>query len=331
MNRLIKRAAAIFLTAAFTSSLCACSLGKNDGSNAASETEDSAEGKLSIVTTIFPPYDFSRQLAGDLADVTMLIGPGEEAHTYEPTPQDIIRIQNADIFIYAGGESESWVNGILGSFDTKGMQIIDMMELCEVVEEEITEGMEAEEHEEETGGAEEKEYDEHVWTSISNAQVISQAIADALCTVDEGSAPVYRENCERYLSELSAVKKGISQTVKGGERRTVVFGDRFPARYFMDEFDLEYFAAFPGCAEQSEPSAGTVAFLIDKVNEENIPVVFKIELSNGKVADTIAESTGAKVLCFNTAHNVTMEQYLDGITYIDLMKQNDEALKEALY
>ncbi len=336
MNDTVKKTAALFAAAALTASFCSCGFGGGREDETAKETEDSAV-KLSIVTTIFPQYDFSRQLAGDLADVTMLIGPGEEAHTYEPTPQDIIRIQNADIFIYCGGESESWVNGILGSFDTGDMQIIDMMELCDVVEEEITEGMDGgEEHEgneesKETGGAEEKEYDEHVWTSIDNAQIISQAIADALCEADEANSPVYRANCEKYLSDLSSVKKSIAQTVKNGERRTVVFGDRFPARYFTEEFGLEYYAAFPGCAEQSEPSAGTVAFLIDKINEEEIPVVFTIELSNGKVADTIAESTGAKKLCFNSAHNVTMEQFLNGVTYIDLMKQNDEALKAALY
>ena len=312
-------------------SLCSCSFG---GYEVPDPVESpSNPDALKIVTTIFPPYDFGRQLAGDLAEVTMLVGPGEEAHTYEPTPQDIIKIQNADIFIYAGGESESWVNGILGSFDSSDIIVIDMLELCDAVEEEIVEGMEAEsEHDKaETGSADKKDYDEHVWTSIDNAQKISQAIADALCEADEVNSPVYRENCEKYLSDLSSVKREISQTVKNGVRKTVVFGDRFPARYFTDEFGLDYYAAFPGCAEQSEPSAGTVAFLIDKVREENIPVVFYIELSNGKVANTIAESTGASTVCFNSCHNVTMEQYLDGTTYIDLMRSNCEALKKALY
>lgn len=328
MNNKYMKAASLLAAASLTSSLCACSFGgdNTDGK----QTPDGPE-KLSIVTTIFPQYDFSRQLAGDLANVTMLVGPGEESHTYEPTPQDIIKIQQADIFIYAGGESESWVNGILGSFDTDDMKIIDMMDLCDVVEEEIVEGMQDDEDDaKETGGAEESEYDEHVWTSIDNAEIISQAIADALCEVDEENTATYRLNCEKYLSKLSSVKREIAQTVRNGKRKTVVFGDRFPARYFTDEFDLEYFAAFPGCAEQSEPSAGTVAFLIDKVQKEEIPVVFTIELSNGKVAKTIADSTGAEVMCFNSAHNVTMEQFLDGVTYIDLMEQNNEALQKAL-
>lgn len=329
MNNIIKSSiAAASAASVLLASFTGCSF---DGtvSGDKKETVDTP-AKISVVTTIFPQYDFTRQLAGSLAEVEMLVGPGEEAHTYEPTPQDIIKIQEADIFIYAGGESESWVNGILGSFDTGDMKIIDMMELCETVEEEHVEGME-EEDETETGDSHEKEFDEHVWTSVGNAQIISQAIADALCEVDEENSATYRENCERYLSELSSLKKEIAQTVNGGVRKTLIFGDRFPARYFVDEFGLDYYAAFPGCAEQSEPSAGTVAFLVDKVREENIPVVFYIELSNGKVAQTIAESTSAETMCFNSCHNVTMEQYLSGVTYVDLMKQNCEALKKALY
>ena len=298
--------------------------------------------KLSIVTTIFPQYDFARQVAGDNAEITMLLGPGEESHTYEPTPQDIIDIQKADIFIYVGGESESWVEGILDSFDTKDMEIINMMDIVDVVEEEIVEGMENHEDEDEdetaenydktetADSSEEKEYDEHVWTSIDNAQIITQAIADALCEIDEPNRAFYTSNCEMYLAELSNLKKEFNRIVKGAERNTIVFGDRFPLRYFADEFGLEYYAAFPGCSEQSEPSAGTVAFLIEKVREENIPVVFYLELSNGKIAKTIAESSSAETLQFNSCHNVTMDQFLDGVTYVDLMTENIEALRMAL-
>lgn len=329
---IIKRAVSAAALAAFmTATLAGCGFGGENESDK-TESSDNAE-KLSVVTTIFPPYDFTRQLAGELADVEMLIGPGEEAHTFEPTPQDIIKIQNADIFIFTGGESESWVHGILGSFDSSGIEVINMIDLCDAVEEETVEGMETEENSEveETGAAQERELDEHVWTSVDNAQIITQAIADALCDADEDNTQTYRENCEKYLSELSSLKKEISQTVSSGVRRTLIFGDRFPVRYFTDEFGLDYYAAFPGCAEQSEPSAGTVAFLIDKTREENIPVVFYIEMSNGKVAKTIAESTGAKTLCFYSCHNVTMEQFKKDTTYIELMKQNCEALKTALY
>lgn len=309
-------------------SLSACSF-----NNTPDETED--DNKVKVVATIFPQYDFSRQIAGDYADVTMLLGPGEESHTYEPTPQDIITIQNADVFIYVGGESDSWVDSILESFDTSSMEIISLMECVEPVEEELVEGMEdiddhGHDHAESGDDAEEAEYDEHVWTSIDNAQIISQAIADALCDADKDNSLVYRSNCEKYLSELSNLKKQFNSAVNNAQRKTIVFGDRFPLRYFADEFDLDYFAAFPGCAEQSEPSAGTVAFLIEKVREEDIPVVFKLELSNGKIAQTIAESTNAEVEVFNSCHNITLDDFNNGVTYIDMMTQNLSVLEKAL-
>ncbi len=330
-NAFIRNAAVITLSALTAVSFFSGCGNIDEEDNPVEETK-SEPGKLSVVTTIFPQYDFAKQIGGDKADFTMLLGPGEEAHTYEPTPQDIIEIQNADIFICVGGESESWVDDILSSFDTSGMEIINMMSLVDVVEEEIVEGMEEEEEdgadEEETGdGDEETEYDEHVWTSIDNAQIISQAIADAFCEKDEANSSFYRVNCEKYLSELSDLKKSFNSAVNSMENKTIVFGDRFPLRYFADEFGLDYYAAFPGCAEQSEPSAGTVAFLIEKVREEEIPVVFYLELSNGKIAETIAESTGAKTMRFNSCHNVTMEQFLDGVTYIDLMRENVSALE----
>ena len=331
-------AAVLMISCFFTG--CNNTVDTKEDSKATADDPD----KLSIVTTIFPQYDFARQVAGDNAEITMLLGPGEESHTYEPTPQDIIDIQKADIFIYVGGESESWVDSILDSFDTKNMEIINMMDIVDVVEEEVVEGMEDHKDEEydedepaetddriETAdSSEEKEYDEHVWTSIDNAQIITQAIADALCEIDEPNRAVYTSNCEMYLAELSNLKKEFNRIVKGAERNTIVFGDRFPLRYFADEFGLEYYAAFPGCSEQSEPSAGTVAFLIEKVREEEIPVVFYLELSNGKIAKTIAESSNAKTLQFNSCHNVTMEQFLDGVTYVDLMTENIEALRMAL-
>lgn len=329
------RAVLILLSTAIimTSVLCGCSETTVDPIKP--QTKDKPD-KLSIVTTIFPPYDFARQVAGDNADITMLLAPGEECHTFEPSPQDIIDIQNADLFIYVGGESEEWVDGILSSVDNKDMKILNMMDITDVVEEEIVEGMEVHEDDETLPSAEtndvgeDKEYDEHIWTSIDNAQVITHAICEALCEIDEPHQADYTSACEIYLSELSALKKDISRIVKNAERNTIVFGDRFPVRYFADEFDLEYYAAFPGCAEQSEPSAGTVAFLIEKVKEENIPVVFYLELSNGKIAKTIADSSSAETMQFNSCHNVTMDQFLDGVTYVDLMKENMAALEKAL-
>lgn len=322
------------LAAATATTMLACMLAGCNDTTPEVESEVEEDSKVSVVATIFPQYDFSRQIAGDCADITMLLGPGEESHTYEPTPQDIIKIQNADVFIYVGGESDAWVEDILDSVDTSSMEIISLMDVVEPVEAEIVEGMEEDEehhHDHESGdSAHETEYDEHVWTSVDNAQIISQTIADALCEVDEANALTYRSNCEKYLSDLSTLKKKFISIVNEGERDTIIFGDRFPIRYFADEFGLEYYAAFSGCAEQSEPSAGTVAFLIEKVNAEQIPVVFYLELSNGKVAQTIAESTGAETLCFNSCHNLTMEDFLDGVTYIDLMERNVEVLEKAL-
>lgn len=333
-QRLIKLISACSAAAVLSVfSLSGCTLFADlDKNETPTEPQDQ---KLSVVATIFPQYDFCRQVAGDCADITMLLGPGEESHTFEPTPQDIIQIQNADVFIYVGGESEAWVEGILDSMDTSEMEIISLMEVVDPVEEELVEGMdgygEDENNGEETADlAEDVEYDEHVWTSIENAQIISQAIADALCDADPTNELTYRSNCEKYLSDLSALRSKFSLVVNNAKRNTIVFGDRFPIRYFAEEFDLDYYAAFPGCAEDSEPSAGTVAYLIEKVKSEEIPVVFYLELSNGKIADTIAESSNAQTAQFNSCHNITKEDFINGVTYIDLMERNVEALEKAL-
>ena len=289
-------------------------------------TANPDDGKIKIVSTIFPPYDFARQVAGDRADITMLLPPASESHSYEPTPQDIIEIQACDIFIYVGGESDTWVSGILDAIDTSSMTVVTLMDCVETLAEEHIEGMEVNEPED-TG---EVEYDEHVWTSPRNAILISQKISDALCTVDPDNSDFYNENCSNYVAELNQLDAKFSEIVAGAKRTTVVFADRFPLRYFTEAYGLSYFAAFPGCTSETEPSAATVAFLIDKVKEENIPVVFYIELSNQKMADTICEDTGCKKLLFHSCHNVTKEEFESGATYLDLMYKNADALKEAL-
>jgi zinc transport system substrate-binding protein len=291
---------------------------------------DSGEEKLSIVTTIFPQYDFTRQIVGDKADVTMLLPPASESHSFEPTPQDIIKIQNCDVFIYVGGESDEWVNEVLESMDTSKMKIITLMDCVEVVEEEIVEGMEEEEEEPTESGEEEAEYDEHVWTSPRNAKLIVQKISDALCEADAANAETYKENTTAYLAKLDELDGEFKAVVAGASRKTIVFGDRFPFRYFADAYGLVYFAAFPGCSTETEASAATVAFLIDKINAEKIPVVFHIELSNEKMANTISEATGAKVGLLHACHNISREDFQAGRTYIDLMNGNVEILKEAL-
>ncbi|QIB68805.1 zinc ABC transporter substrate-binding protein [Aminipila butyrica] len=288
--------------------------------------------KLRVVTTIFPPYDFTRAIAGDKADITMLLPPGSETHSFEPTPQDIIKIKNCDVFIYVGGESDEWVKDVLASMDTSEMKIITLMDCVETVEEEIVEGMQDEEeaHDAADNEAEEPEYDEHVWTSPRNAKLIVQKISDALCQIDSANAEAYEQNTAAYLGKLDELDSKFQAVVDGAARKTLVFGDRFPFRYFADAYGLTYFAAFPGCSTETDASASTVKFLIDKMNAENIPVVFHIELSNEKMANTISEATGAKVLLFHACHNISKADFEAGKTYLDLMTANVSALKEAL-
>lgn len=296
---------------------CSCS---------STENTDKKSGKLSIVTTIFPPYDFARQVAGDKAELTMLLKPGTESHNYDPTPQDIIKIQNADVFIYVGGESDKWVEDMLASASKKPKKIIVMMDCVDKLEEEIVEGMQAEEEEH----GDEVEYDEHVWTSPKNAIKISKKICEELKVLDKDNEEFYEKNTNEYSKQLSSLSNDFDNITKNGKRNTMIFGDRFPFKYFADEYHLKYYAAFPGCSSETEPSAATVAFLIDKVKEEKIPVVFTIEFSSGKIADTICESTGAKKLMMHSCHNITQEQFESGITYIELMRNNETVLKEAL-
>jgi zinc transport system substrate-binding protein len=289
-------------------------------------------GGVSVVTTVFPSYDFVREIAGDRVNLSLLLPPGAESHSFEPTPRDIIQIQNSDIFIYVGGESEAWVERILDSVDsykTGKLKVISLMNMVEVVEEEIVEGMQ--EEEEEAGGEEEAEYDEHVWTSPRNAKLIVQGISEALCQADGANAALYRRNAGDYQARLDELDAAFQTVVNGAKRRTVVFGDRFPFRYFADAYGLSYYAAFPGCSTETECSAATVAFLVDKIRDEGIPVVFHIELSNEKIADTISEATGAKKLLLHACHNVSKRDMDRKVSYLELQRGNADRLREALY
>lgn len=288
--------------------------------------------KLSIVTTIFPAYDFSREISGGRADIKMLLKPGAESHSYEPTPQDIIAIQNCDIFIYVGGESDEWADDILSSIDLSDIDVISMMECVDTVEEEITEGMEVHHsaENEEDSGTYEPEYDEHVWTSPVNAAKITETICSVMSQKDSVNAEYYKDRTEEYVNKLGNLDKEFRDIVSDSKRRVIVFGDRFPCRYFADEYGLKYYAAFPGCSAETEASARTIAFLIDKVNDEEIPVVLYPELSNAKVAQTICESTSAKCLQFSSCHNVTADEFESGASYLSLMTENIKVLSEAL-
>ncbi len=293
-------------------------------SGCGAQSEPEGEG-ISVVATVFAPYDFARQLVGERGEVTLLLPPGSEAHSYEPSPKDIIEIQNCDLFIYVGGVSDAWVSDVLESVGGE-VRTVTLMDCVELLEEEHVEGMEVDEDEHEG----EIEYDEHVWTSPRNAELICEKIAAALCEVDPEGAEEYGTALESYCAQLDELDAAFTEVVENGVRDTIVFGDRFPLLYFAKAYGLNYYAAWPGCADEAEPSAATVTFLIDKVKAEGIPVVFHIELSNEDMADTICNETGAKKMLFSACHNVTRAQFDAGVTYLELMWQNVDALREAL-
>ena len=287
------------------------------------------EGKLNIISVIFPSYDFVRIIAGDKVNLAMLIPPGSESHSFEPSPMDIISIRESDVFIYPGGENAKWVDRILESIGSRyldNIRVLKLLDLVDAVEEEIVEGMENDETEEETPA-----FDEHVWTSPRNAKIIVAAITETLCDLDSSNADFYRHNAADYSARLDELDAAYWSLVAGAKRNTMVFGDRFPFRYLADAYNLKYFAAFPGCSTETEPSAATVAFLINKVKNEHIPVIFHMELSNEKMADTISEATGAKKLLLHSGHNVTKRDFDSGVNYLDLQKANVVNLKEALW
>lgn len=281
--------------------------------------------QLKIVSTIFPGYDFARTIAGDNADVTMLIYPGSEIHSYEPSPQDIINIQDSDVFIYVGGESEAWVEKIIANLDTNHTKIVRMMDAVDLVKEELVEGMEPE-HEDE----DEVEYDEHVWTSPLNAIKIVESIRDALVNADPQNVNFYQTATADYTEQLAQLDSDIRATLSDTAHHTLIFGDRFPLRYFVEEYNLQYYAAFPGCSDQTEASTATLAFLINKIKSENIKYIFTIELSNQAVARTIAAETGTEILEFHSLHNISKSDFDSGKTYLQIMHQNLTNLKRAL-
>lgn len=322
MKKLLIYVLAAMLAAA---GLAACAPANTD--NATQSVAD--DGRLSVVTTIFPPYDFARAVAGGLADVTMLIDPGAEVHSFDPTTEDIMKIQNSDVFIYTGGENDAWVDTVLESMDTEGKLIVRMMDAVTPLEEETVEGMQ-EEEEEESAGLEVLEYDEHIWTSPANAIQIVDAIADALGGADSANTEAYKKNAADYNAKIQAVDDRIRQIVDDAPSKLILVADRFPFRYLAEEFGLDYYAAFSGCSAESDVSAATLAYLIDKVKEKNIPYVYHIEFSNKQVATAVCEQTDADMLLLHSCHNVTKDDFDAGVTYVTLMEQNADNLEKGL-
>ena len=284
---------------------------------------------FNIVVTNFPCYDFVRAITKNDPDISikMLIKPGMDSHSYEPTPQDMVAIKESDLFFYVGGESDDWVGSLLADMNQK--RIVKMLDLVSNLKlEEHVEGMEEEKHEEHD--EHEEEYDEHVWTSPKNTMEIVEGLNKRMCALDKNHASKFNKNTENYIEQIASVDYSFKQVVKNAKRKDIVVGDRFPLLYFAKEYGLTYSAAFPGCSEQTEPSAATISYLIDKVKKDHNPAIFKIELFNGQIARTISEETGTKVLTIQSMHNVSAEDFNNGETYVSIMRKNVKAVKEAL-
>lgn len=309
---------------------------------------DNTKGKLKVVTTIFPEYDITRAIAKDKVDLELMIKPGVDVHSFTPTPQDIKTVQNSDIFVYGGTEHDKWVENLTKSIDMKNKKVVKLVDGIQQLEEESVDGMKHEHHhddkkedehnhdhkhekeDEHNHKGEEKELDPHYWTSPKNAIQMVKTITNALVEKDPDNAEFYKENAENYIKQLEGVDKELHDVVDNAKIKKVVIADRFPFRYLFKDLGLEYRALFSGCSVESTASAGQIKKMVDYVKENKIPVVYHIEMGKGELAETVAKNSGAKVKFLHSIHTVTKEDFDKGITYIDLMKQNVEALKEGL-
>lgn len=300
-----------------------------------------AEDKIQIVTTIFPEYDWVINVLGENpgnAEVTLLLNNGVDLHSYQPTVEDIMKITSADLFIYVGGESDEWVDEVLKQSENKDLTVINLMEVLgdAAKEEEIIEGMECEEEEEgEEGeeGEEEVEYDEHVWLSLKDAALFVNSIDIAMESIDSKNAAVYKANADAYIGKLNELDKAYEKAVSEAEVKTLLFGDRFPFRYLVDDYGISYYAAFVGCSTETNASFQTVVFLAEKVDELSLKNVMTIEGTNHSIAETIIENTADKnqnILVMDSMQSVTSKGVEEGITYLSIMESNLEVLKEAL-
>lgn len=339
-------------------------------------TEKEGNYRLKIVTSLFPSYDMARAVIGDVKgiDLKMTVTPGQDSHSFEPTPSDVIQMENADVLIYNGGSLETWIDTLLDSLNNKNQIQMKMMDYVDVLNEEIVEGMDTrfEEHDhdehshkednhnkekhKEDSHSEEKhkednhsedssndsefhnedseegheETDEHIWTSPVNEIIMTEKICETLSKALPEEKENFQKNAESYISQLKELDNEFRTIVENAKINEIIFADKFPLQYFAKEYGLKYYAAFPGCGSDMEPSAKTIAFLVDRIKEDNIKAVFYLELSSHIVADAIETDTGAKPLQFNSCHNITQKQFDSGVTYVDLMKENVNNLKIAL-
>ena len=306
------------------------------GSSAPKKTEAQKEETYSIVCTTYPQYDWVCNIVGDLKDkfkITYLMDNGVDLHSYQASAEDMATIGVADLFIYVGGESDAWVDDALKNATNKNIASVNMVGALgdTIKEEEVVEGMQAEEEEED--GEDEVEYDEHVWLSLKNAQTLVNVIAEKLEKIDSADADKIADQAAGYNTKLDALDKQYETAVKDGKKHTVVFGDRFPFRYLVDDYNLKYYAAFVGCSAETEASFKTITFLAKKVDEEKLPAIFTIERSNQKIAKTIRKNTrngDQKILTLDSLQSVSKDDIAGGKTYLKAMEDNLSVLKEAL-
>lgn len=321
-----KRILALLLAAAVALPLCAC----------APAGEEAEDGRLQVVCSLFPYYDFVREIGGAYVSPRLLVAAGREAHSFEPTPMDVIRVSRADVFVYNGGEGEQWVDEILSSAGENIPTVLRMMDYADTLTEEPLAGHDDHDHadhdheHDDDHDSDDIEYDEHIWTSPVQAMKLCRAICDALCAADPAHAAAYRSNLQNYLGQLAELDVAFRQVCGEKKRSLLVFGDRFPLLYFCREYGLDYRAAFHGCSSDTEPSLYTLKFLIDKVRQQDIPVVYALELSSRKVADAIAETTGATVETFYSCQTVSQADWAAGEGYVSLMRRNVAALREGI-
>lgn len=308
--KLKRKLLAVITAAATVLSLCACS--------SESGYSNSYSGKLKIISTVFPPYDLARQIAGDDAEISILLPPGSEIHNYEPSAKDMIAIRNCDIFLYIGGENEQWAEKLINSNDTENVTAVKLIDYVPTLSEDEDEH----EHEHET--------DEHIWTSPKNAQLMLSAVYDAICKVDPSDKQTYTKNKDAYAKQLSDLDNAYRSAVDNAKNKTIVLADKFPFRYLAHEYGLEFSAAFAACSDESEPGVSTMIKLTKTIKENNIPAVYYLEFSSTKIADTLCDETGATKLMLHSCHNVSKQDIENNVSYVDLMKQNLENLKLTL-
>lgn len=319
---------------------CGSASSGNDSKNVSSSNNSNEDEKVSVVCTIFPEYDWVREVVGehvDNFDLTLLLDNGVDLHNYQPTAADMAKISTCDLFIYVGGESDEWVEDALAEAQNKNMTVINLLDCLgdTVKEEEVVEGMQGEEEEEGEDGEEEEgpEYDEHVWLSLKNSQTLVKVIGDVVSVIDTKNADTYKQNVESYVGKLEALDGQFEEAVNGATTKNILFGDRFPFRYLVDDYGLDYYAAFVGCSAETEASFETITFLAGKVDELSLKHILVIESSDKKIAETIISNTAEKnqdILVLDSLQSATSKDVENGTTYLSIMEQNLEVLKQAL-